>query len=98
MKRRSQGQIVVMHAARIDAKLGARRTSAEKNDSSAAPHSRERVVPAFHLPAAFDHQVGSEAAVEIRDLIRSVPPALIEHAGGTHLAGPLDTLRTAPDH
>src|SRR5258705_13945184 len=40
MKRRHQGQIVVVHPARIDAKFSARRTSAEKHHSSAAPHSR----------------------------------------------------------
>ena len=84
MERGEQRQVVVMHPPGIDTECRVRRTSAEENHPSAAPHSRESVTPSLDPACAFNYEVGSVATIERAGSPGDAARLVVEVLGGFH--------------
>src|SRR5260370_1117368 len=67
MKRREQGQIVVVHPPSIARQRCIKGTAAKEHDSAAAADSRECVRPSGDLPSAFDDQIRPKTTINLCD-------------------------------
>jgi len=96
MERREQGQVVVVHAAGIDAKRGSGRASTEEYNSPAATHTCEGVPPSGDMTGAFDDEIRTVTIIESGDGSFGINGRGIDHKISAEFSRTTQTTGTTP--